>query len=89
MTDPYPHTGQPLLLPLTGSLYASGQISDTGKVLVDIGTGYYVEVRDPAPHQHIHTTATCQLTHHSITKTPPTASPPATCSSMHVLLFAA
>ena len=37
--------GQPLLLPITNSLYVNGKISNNGKVLVDVGTGYYVEVR--------------------------------------------
>jgi len=34
---------KPVLVPLTQSLYVSGTISDTTKVMVDIGTGYYVE----------------------------------------------
>jgi hypothetical protein len=38
-------TGQPLLLPITNSLYVNGKISNNGNILVDIGTGYYVEVR--------------------------------------------
>jgi hypothetical protein len=38
--------GQALLLPLTSSLYVSGTVASTDQVLVDIGTGYYVEVRD-------------------------------------------
>ncbi|KAF5828211.1 Prefoldin subunit-domain-containing protein [Dunaliella salina] len=36
--------GQPLLLPLTQSLYVSGSVASTDQVLVDIGTGYYVEM---------------------------------------------
>ena len=36
--------GQPLLLPLTQSLYVNGTIASVDKVIVDIGTGYYVEV---------------------------------------------
>ena len=35
--------GKPVLVPLTQSLYVSGTITDTSKVMVDIGTGYYVE----------------------------------------------
>ena len=31
------------LLPLTASLYVPGRIVDTDKVIVDVGTGYYVE----------------------------------------------
>jgi prefoldin alpha subunit len=32
-----------ILVPLTASLYVPGQLADTEKVLVDIGTGFYVE----------------------------------------------
>lgn len=32
-----------MLVPLTQSLYVPGQILDSDKVLVDIGTGYYLE----------------------------------------------
>lgn len=32
-----------ILVPLTGSMYVPGQLSDPDKVLVDVGTGYYVE----------------------------------------------
>jgi prefoldin alpha subunit len=31
------------MVPLTPSLYVPGTIADTEKVLVDIGTGYFVE----------------------------------------------
>lgn len=34
-----------MLVPLTDSLYARGTLGATGSVLVDIGTGYYAEVR--------------------------------------------
>lgn len=37
-------TGQPLLLPLTSSLYVAGTLASTDSVLIDIGTGYYMEV---------------------------------------------
>ncbi|GLC43080.1 hypothetical protein PLESTB_000865200 [Pleodorina starrii] len=37
-------TGQAIMLPLTSSLYVSGEVDDVEKVLVDIGTGYYVEM---------------------------------------------
>eukprot|EP00878_Enallax_costatus_P004018 GHUV01004241.1.p2 GENE.GHUV01004241.1~~GHUV01004241.1.p2 ORF type:complete len:159 (+),score=48.47 GHUV01004241.1:656-1132(+) len=37
-------TEQPLLLPLTSSLYVKGKVADTEKVLVNIGTDYYVEM---------------------------------------------
>nr|GMD13272.1 probable prefoldin subunit 5 [Ipomoea batatas] len=32
-----------MLVPLTASLYVPGTLDDADKVLVDIGTGYYVE----------------------------------------------
>ncbi|CAD6921339.1 unnamed protein product [Tilletia laevis] len=31
------------LVPLTASLYVPGKLADVGHVLVDVGTGYYVE----------------------------------------------
>lgn len=36
--------GQEVLLPLTQSLYVTGKLADTQKVVVDVGTGYYVEM---------------------------------------------
>ena len=33
-----------MLVPLTASLYAPGTLDDADKILVDIGTGYFVEV---------------------------------------------
>jgi prefoldin alpha subunit len=35
--------GSEIMVPLTGSIYVPGTIADTSSVLVDIGTGYYVE----------------------------------------------
>ena len=35
--------GKPLLVPLTTSLYVSGTLADAEKVIVDVGTGFYVE----------------------------------------------
>jgi prefoldin alpha subunit len=35
--------GKSILVPLTSSLYVPGTLKYAGKVLVDIGTGYYVE----------------------------------------------
>ena len=32
-----------ILVPLTSSLYVKGQLTDREKVLVDVGTGFYVE----------------------------------------------
>jgi len=37
------NVGTDMLVPLTGSLYVPGQLSDGETVLVDIGTGYYAE----------------------------------------------
>eukprot|EP00798_Chlamydomonas_sp_ICE-L_P021137 gene21137-28025_t len=36
--------GQQVLLPLTQSLYVSGKIASVESVIVDVGTGYYVEM---------------------------------------------
>lgn len=38
------HSGQKILVPLTASLYVPGTLDDANEVLVDIGTGYFVEV---------------------------------------------
>merc|ERR1719471_935621 len=35
--------GCDVLVPLTGSMYVPGKLSNPDKVVVDIGTGYYVE----------------------------------------------
>ncbi|XP_044971300.1 probable prefoldin subunit 5 [Hordeum vulgare subsp. vulgare] len=35
--------GKKLLVPLTASLYVPGTLDDAEKVLVDVGTGYYIE----------------------------------------------
>ncbi|KAL8722411.1 MAG: hypothetical protein Q9225_001090 [Loekoesia sp. 1 TL-2023] len=40
--------GTPILVPLTPSLYVPGQLAATETVLVDIGTGFYVEKTPPA-----------------------------------------
>ncbi|GAW18729.1 hypothetical protein ANO14919_082110 [Xylariales sp. No.14919] len=34
---------KPILVPLTNSLYVSGTLSDASYVLVDVGTGFYIE----------------------------------------------
>jgi len=36
--------GQPVLLPMTESLYVSGSLDSVETVLLEIGTGYYIEV---------------------------------------------
>ncbi|XP_053153389.1 prefoldin subunit 5 [Hemicordylus capensis] len=35
--------GKELLVPLSSSMYVPGKLSDVGHVLIDVGTGYYVE----------------------------------------------
>ena len=36
-------TDQPLLVPLTTSLYVSGALADKDRVMIDVGTGYFLE----------------------------------------------
>jgi prefoldin alpha subunit len=35
--------GDEILVPLTSSLYVKGKLADREKVIVDVGTGFYVE----------------------------------------------
>ncbi|XP_059445350.1 prefoldin subunit 5 [Corylus avellana] len=35
--------GKKMLVPLTASLYVPGRLDDADKVLVDVGTGYFIE----------------------------------------------
>ncbi|ORZ40201.1 Prefoldin alpha subunit [Catenaria anguillulae PL171] len=35
--------GKSMLIPLTNSLYVQGRLSNPDRVIVDVGTGYYVE----------------------------------------------
>ncbi|XP_042378058.1 probable prefoldin subunit 5 isoform X2 [Zingiber officinale] len=35
--------GKKMLVPLTASLYVSGTLDDSEKILVDVGTGYFIE----------------------------------------------
>ena len=37
--------GKKMLVPLTASLYVPGTLDEADKVLVDIGTGYFIEVQ--------------------------------------------
>lgn len=39
----FDETDKKILIPLTSSLYIPGRIKDTENVLVDVGTGYFVE----------------------------------------------
>jgi len=36
--------GQDVMLPLTATVYAAGQVASTDRVTIDIGTGYFVEM---------------------------------------------
>jgi hypothetical protein len=42
-TNPTSSTGKPILVPLTTSLYVPGTLADPDNVIVDVGTGFYVE----------------------------------------------
>lgn len=35
--------GSSMLVPLTGSMYVPGSLADTKNVIIDIGTGYFVQ----------------------------------------------
>jgi len=35
--------GQPMLVPLTQSVYVAGELADTDRILLDIGTGYFAQ----------------------------------------------
>ncbi len=37
------HDGKEILIPLTESLYVPGKVRDPSKVMVELGTGFYVE----------------------------------------------
>lgn len=41
------YAGKKMLVPLTASLYVPGTLDDAEKVLVDVGTGYFIEVTHP------------------------------------------
>ncbi|TPX30961.1 hypothetical protein SmJEL517_g05603 [Synchytrium microbalum] len=41
------NSGKAILVPLTSSLYVPGEIGDDNKVIVDVGTGYFVEKSIP------------------------------------------
>mmetsp|Transcript_9595 Transcript_9595/g.21980 ORF Transcript_9595/g.21980 Transcript_9595/m.21980 type:complete len:167 (-) Transcript_9595:69-569(-) len=38
------YAGKPLMVPITSSLYVDGKMTGSQKVLVDVGTGYFVEM---------------------------------------------
>ena len=41
--QPQQAEGQKILVPVTQSMYVPGKLKDANKVLIDIGTGYFVE----------------------------------------------
>ncbi len=44
-----------ILVPLTNSLYVKGKLSDPDKVIVDVGTGFYIEKVRTVSHFPLHT----------------------------------
>ncbi|KAJ3196736.1 subunit of tubulin prefoldin [Irineochytrium annulatum] len=46
---------RPVLVPLTNSLYLPGELADGEKVIVDIGTGYFVEKKIPDAKEYFKT----------------------------------
>merc|ERR1712061_676929 len=44
--------GKEVLVPLTGSMYVPGLLTQPEKVVVDIGTGYYVEKDSSAAQEY-------------------------------------
>jgi len=49
--------GRSILVPLTSSLYVPGTLKSAGKVLVDVGTGYYIEKSSDDAVKFYHTKA--------------------------------
>eukprot|EP00291_Cryptomonas_curvata_P013487 CAMPEP_0172183248 /NCGR_PEP_ID=MMETSP1050-20130122/18874_1 /TAXON_ID=233186 /ORGANISM="Cryptomonas curvata, Strain CCAP979/52" /LENGTH=109 /DNA_ID=CAMNT_0012856833 /DNA_START=175 /DNA_END=500 /DNA_ORIENTATION=- len=41
------NVGTPVMVPITASLYVKGTLAETDRVLVDVGTGYFVEKAVP------------------------------------------
>ncbi|KAK4230712.1 Prefoldin [Podospora fimiseda] len=41
--DTYFDESKPVMIPLTNSLYVKGHLSDPNRVIIDVGTGFYVE----------------------------------------------
>ena len=50
MTDA--NSNKDVLVPLTGSMYVPGTLANPEKVIVDIGTGYYVEKQSKAAQEY-------------------------------------
>jgi len=43
ISNTLPPTDKPLLVPLTSSLYVPGKLASSTHVLVDVGTGFFIE----------------------------------------------
>lgn len=53
-------TDKQILVPLTTSLYVPGKLADTQNVIVDVGTGYFIEkVWTSGPHARFLTDIVC------------------------------
>lgn len=50
--------GKELMVPLTSSIYVPGRLADSRKVLIDIGTGFFVEKSPAAAEKHFARRAT-------------------------------
>lgn len=50
--------GRHVMVPLTSSIYVPGRLADTKKVLIDIGTGFFVEKSPAAAEKHFARRAT-------------------------------
>lgn len=50
------NAGQPMLVPLTSSLYVNGSVTKPKEIMLDIGTGYFVQVIHQSLQQlpHLH-----------------------------------
>lgn len=52
------HVGKEVMVPLTNSMYVPGKLSDVTKVLIDVGTGFYVEKTPEEAERHFAKRAT-------------------------------
>ena len=82
-----------VLVPLTNSLYVPGKVVNTGKVIVDVGTGYYVEkvhLKSPFPpvfealFSRSNANPHADRQHQKRNRTTPQRSPSSSQTSMHV-----
>jgi prefoldin alpha subunit len=78
--------GAPMLVPLTSSLYAPGKVQDPNKVIVELGTGYFVEKTIPDAKDLISrkvgsSSLTALISFHMFSCRPSLLLPPASCPS--------